>query len=376
MALPQVIDIDALLQPISEEAPAGTDPRSDSSPTSLYYRTKDARNAARSAERAAVELGGAPPEEWDTVADTAADILGSHGKDLEIAAWLIEALLRQDGFAGLRDGLKVMTGLVANFWEPCFPELDEDGVEGKVSAVAGLNGSGAVGTLIQPIRLVHITRGSQGSYSLWNYEQATDLAKVTDSNRRQERIDNGAVTMEQFMESVADTPASFFGDTQAVIVEALAALSEMSAAFDAVAGVDAPPVSALRELLEEISRSITHFAADKLAVANYGSGSEEAVADTTAEAGEAGASAGATVVVRKIEGYATREDALAELSRIAAYFRKTEPHSPMSYTLDDAVRRARMSLPELLLELVEDPSHLQRILLAAGIKPPEQSQGY
>ncbi|MCR6502762.1 type VI secretion system protein TssA [Shinella sp. CPCC 101442] len=376
MALPQVIDVDALLQPISEETPSGVDPRSDSSSTSLYYRTKDARNAARSAERAAVEIGGAPPEEWDTVADTASEILGGHGKDLEIAAWLIESLLRREGFAGLRDGLKVMTGLVTGFWESCYPELDEDGVEGKVSAVAGLNGSGAVGTLIQPIRLVSITQGSQGSFSLWNYEQATDLAKVTDSNRRQERIDNGAVTMEQFMESVADTPASFFAETQSAIVEALAALAEMSTAFDAVAGVDAPPVSALRELLEEISRSITHFAADKLAVANYSATSEEP--DPAQEGETGGASTGeTTVVVRKIEGYQSREEALAELSRIAVYFRKTEPHSPMSYTLDDAVRRARMSLPELLLELVEDPSHLQRILLAAGIKPPEPAeQGY
>jgi len=372
MALPQVIDVDALLQPISEDAPSGTDPRSDSSPTSLYYHTKDARNAARSAERATVEIGGTPPEEWDTVAETATQILGAHGKDLEIAAWLIEALLRQEGFAGLRDGLKVMTGIVAGFWETCFPELDEDGVEGKVSAVAGLNGSGAVGTLIQPIRLVPITNGSQGSFSLWNYEQATDLSKVTDSTRRQERIDNGAVTMEQFMESVADTPASFFAETQSAIIEALAALADMSTAFDAVAGMDAPPVSALRELLEEISRSITHFAADKLAVANYSADNEETGPE---EEGEAGTAAGeTTVVVRRIEGYQSREEALAELSRIAAYFRKTEPHSPMSYTLDDAVRRARMSLPELLLELVEDPSHLQRILLAAGIKPPEPAE--
>jgi type VI secretion system protein ImpA len=344
MALPQVIDIDALLQAISEEAPAGTDPRADSSPASLYYRTKDARNAARSAERAAVETGGASPEEWDTVADTAMTILTSHGKDLEIAAWLVEALLRTEGFAGLRDGMKVLAGIVNGFWETCFPELDEDGVEGKVSAVAGLNGSGAVGTLIQPIRLVPITHGSQWSFSLWNYEQATDLVKVTDSSRRQERIDNGAVTMEQFLESVADTSPAFFADTQAVIVEALAALAEMSAAFDAVAGVDAPPISALR--------------------------------DDAGQQGEAGQMAAGTVVVRKIEGYQSREEALAELTRISAYFRKTEPHSPMSYTLEDAVRRARMSLPDLLVELVEDPAHLQRILLAAGIKPPSAEQGY
>ena len=379
MALPQVVDIDALLQAISDEAPAGTDPRSDSSPTSLYYRTKDARNAARSAERAAVEIGGAPPVEWGTVAETAMEILASHGKDLEIAAWLVEALLRLEGFAGLRDGMKVITGVVAGFWESCFPELDEDGVEGKVSAVAGLNGSGAVGTLVQPIRLVPLTHGSQWSFSLWNYEQATDLSKVADAARRQERIDNGAVTMEQFMESVADTPASFFGETQAVIGEALAALADMSAAFDRVAGVDAPPVSALRELLEEISRSVGHFAADKLAAATYSATGEETAAESPAEGGEAGqpAAGGTAVAIRKTEGYQSREEALAELSRIAVYFRKTEPHSPMSYTLEDAVRRARMSLPELLVELVEDPAHLQRILLAAGIKPPEPAeQGY
>lgn len=377
MAVPQVIDIDALLQTISEESPAGTDPRADSSPTSLYYLTKDARNAARAAERAAVDISAAPPSEWGTVAKTAMEILSSHGKDLEIAAWLVEALLREEGFAGLRDGMKVIAGIVTNFWEPCFPELDEDGVEGKVSAVAGLNGSGAVGTLVQPIRLVPITDGSQWRFSFWNYEQATDLAKVTDPERRQERIDNGAVTMEQFEESVADTPPSFFSQTLATIEETLAALAEMEDAFKAVAETDAPPISALRELLEEISRSITHFAADKLALANYFAGDEEGVTEDPVDGEPAQqASTGGTTVTRKIDGYQSREEALAELSRIASYFRKTEPHSPMSYTLEDAVRRARMSLPDLLVELVEDPSHLQRILLAAGIKPPAAEAEY
>ncbi|PWE55638.1 type VI secretion system protein TssA [Metarhizobium album] len=378
MALTPVIDIDALLQPISDDAPAGTDPRADTSSSSLYYQTKDARNAARSAERAAVDLGGPPPEEWDVVAETAATILANHAKDLEIAAWFVEALLRQEGFAGLRDGFRVITGIVQNFWEPCFPELDEDGIESKVSAVAGLSGAGAVGTLIQPTRLVPLTFGSLADYSLWNFEQATDLEKITDTYKRQERIDNGAITMEQFNQSVAETPAARFGETAALIEETLAALAEMSAAFDAVAGVDAPPTSALRELLEQILGSLKHFAADKLAVSSYG----DAQAGAGEESGEAVETTGADgtvtmVQVRKIDGYASRDEALAELLRISNYFRKTEPHSPISYTLEDAVRRARLTLPELLAELAEDPSHIQRILLAAGIKPPEvESSGY
>jgi type VI secretion system protein ImpA len=375
MALPQVIDIDALLAPISEEATAGVDPRADTTSSSLYYKTKDARNAGRSAERAAVEIGGPPPDEWSVVADTAMEILSTRSKDLEIAAWLVEAALRLEGFPGLRDGLKVITGIVTNFWDACFPEIDEDGVEGKVSAIAGLSGAGAIGTLIQPIRLVPLTQGSLASYSLWNYEQANDLEKITDPARRQERIDNGAVTMAQFEQSVAETPVTYISDIVAGLEEALASLAEMDAAFDAVAGVDAPPVSALRELLQEILGAVRHFAANRLVLAV--SQQPDEVAPDVVEA-VADGQAGTTVVqVRRVEGYQTRDDALAELVRISAFFRKTEPHSPISYTIEDAVRRARLTLPELLSELAEDPAHIQRILLAAGIRPTEPaSSGY
>ena len=375
MSQGQVIDIDAILSPISDEAPAGTDPRNDTSSTSLYYRAKDARNAARSAERSSVEIGGPPPEEWHEVAETAYEIFTSQGKDLEVSAWLVEAALRVAGFAGLRDALKVVTGIVRDHWDTCYPELDEDGVESKVSAIAGLSGSGAVGTLIQPTRLVMLTEGSLASYSYWNYEQASELERTLDPARKQERIDNGAITMEQFLQSVAETPASNFVDTVEVLEETLAALAEMSAAFDAVIGMDSPSISALRELLEEILGAVRHFAGDKLQAADDGSLSGQDEDYVEVAEGEPGGD-GETVQVRRVDGYLSREDALAEMMRISRFFRKTEPHSPISYTLEDAVRRARLTLPELLAELAEDPSHIQRILLAAGIKPPEVQSEY
>lgn len=367
MSAPATIDIDALLAPVSEESAAGSDPRSDTSPNSLYYRAKDARNAGRSAERASTELGGPPPPEWDTVVDTSQDILIQLSKDLEVASWLVEGLLRVEGFAGLRDGLKVLTGFASRYWETCFPELDDDGVEGKVTSVAGLNGAGAVGTLIQPIRLTSITRGSSASFSYWNYEQALDLEKITDTNKRQDRIKNGAVPMDLFMQSVSETPALEFRAIVEMIDECLAALSDMDKAFDAVAGGDAPPVSALRDMLQQVNGAIRHFAADKLAMAEIVAPAEESTAELTVS--EDG---GTTVtVVRKIDGYASRDEALAELMKIASYFRKTEPHSPISYTIEDAVRRSRMTLPDLLIELAEDPALVKRILLAAGIKDGE-----
>lgn len=362
----QVIDVEQLLLPISDEVPAGTDPRADTTSSSLYYRTKDARNAARSAERASVEIGSPPPEEWDVVLETSVEILANHAKDLEVASWLVEALVRRQGFSGLRDGLQVLTGIAENFWEACFPELDEDGVEGKLTSVSGLSGSGAVGTLIQPVRLTPLTHGSMAAYSLWSYEQATELEKISDAARKAARISAGAVTMEQFAQSVAETPATEFATTVKLVDGCLAALAKMSAAFDAVAGVDSPPISALRELLEEINSAVRHFAADKLASVAYVASSEDEEEADGAEPAAGGT--GAPSAAPRVEGYSSRDEALSDLIRIAAYFRKTEPQSPTSYTLEEAVRRARMTLQEMLVELSEDPAQVQRILRAAGIR--------
>lgn len=68
---------------------------------------------------------------------------------------------------------------------------------------------------------------------------------------------------------------------------------------------------------------------------------------------------------------AGRGDVLRELSRIADFFRRTEPHSPLAYTLDEAVRRGRMSLPDLLVELVPDVAVRNAMLGSLGIKRPE-----
>jgi len=114
--LPEGFDLAALLAPITEEAPAGTDLRKDYSPNSLYFRLRDARAEARDAERAADARseGDAGPVEtappipplakWRIVRELSSEALAAHSKDLEIAAWLTEALLRSDGLIGLAAG--------------------------------------------------------------------------------------------------------------------------------------------------------------------------------------------------------------------------------------------------------------------------------
>ncbi|HRJ61982.1 MAG TPA: type VI secretion system protein TssA, partial [Azospirillaceae bacterium] len=84
---------------------------------------------------------------------------------------------------------------------------------------------------------------------------------------------------------------------------------------------------------------------------------------------------GAAIQVKVGSGViASREDAFRALLQIADFFRKTEPHSPISYTLEEAVRRGRMTLAELLEELITDESARKHFLVASGVRPPEPKQ--
>src|SRR5262249_21846480 len=125
-----VLDLAKLLAPIPGDKPTGADLRADASPGSPYYAVKDARTAARTAERQLVVAGdnGAPPPDWKPVLLHGSKALAEKTKDLEVAAYLIEALVRLHGFAGLRDGFRLARELVEQFWDSLYPTPDEEGL--------------------------------------------------------------------------------------------------------------------------------------------------------------------------------------------------------------------------------------------------------
>ena len=372
MASPSTLDIEQLLAPIEGDNPAGIDLREDVSPTSDYYQVKDARSAARAAERsleADDEPGAALPEEWRTILKTAPDLIQNKAKDLELTSWLIEALLRAHGYAGLRDGFKLATGLVENFWDGLYPLEDEDGVETKVAPLSGLNGEGADGTLIQPIRKVLITDGASfGPFAAWHYDQAMELAKITDEEKKQARIAAGIVPMDDFEKSVAETSPAFYTELISDLEEALESFDALCTLLDDKCGHDAPSASNIRNTLRTVLDTVKFVSRDLIA----GDAPEEVMEgeEGAAVAGNgAGAPAAAGGGVQVAGQINTREDAFRQLAKVADFFRKTEPQSTISYTLDDVVRRGRLSLPELLAELIRDESTRDDFLARAGIRP-------
>ena len=365
--LPEIIDIPTLLAPIPGESPAGIDLRGDLSPTSLYTRLRDALAEARAAEREAEVEDAATvvvPPQWRAIRDLATEAISQHSKDLEIAAWLAEALLRSDQLRGLGAGLKLMTGLVEQYWDDLFPLADEDGAATRVVSVANLNGLSRDGTLVQPLRRIALfTRADGEPLQFWQYEQSISLAGIVDTTRRQQRIDAGVIpyeTLEAEAQAASTSRFAALAQDATIAAQAWRALSD---ALDARAGANGPPTSRVRDLLDQISNVAAKFA-----------GPYEVADDAIASpAGEPALPlpdepiAAATVISGAIN---SRAEALRSLAAIAAYFRRTEPLSPLAYTLEEVVRRAGMTWPQLLEEIIPDPAARAVVLTSLGIRPP------
>jgi type VI secretion system protein ImpA len=366
--MPEGFDLDALLAPIAGEAAAGTDLREDASPQSLYYRLRDARADARAAERAmeAEDEAAAVPPQWRTIRQLGIEAIGQHSKDLEIAAWLTEALLRCDGLVGFIAGVRLMRGLVDTFWDDLFPLPDEDGIVTRVGPLAGLNGVSGEGTLSQPLRRLPLfVRADGAEMQLWQFQQSAELAAIVDPERRQQRIAAGVIPFDTAEAEARAAGAAHFtalSEQAAAAVDAWRALGE---ALDGRAGADAPPTSRVQEIIEQLAGIAARYAAPEGA-ASAEPRAVEASAGGVESAAVAPALPGSTVSAT----LASREDALRSLAAIADFFRRTEPLSPLSYTLQEAVRRARMSWPELLEEIVPDTGLRGQILTSLGIRPP------
>ena len=358
MASPSIIDVDELLQPISEDAPQGSDIREDPSPTSVYYQIKDARNAARAAERASMfdpDQAANVLSEWRPILDLAPTILKDHAKDLEVASWYIEALIRFQGFAGLRDGMALAKGLVDQYWENLFPEPDEDGIETKVAPLAGLNGDSGEGTLLAPIRNAEITADtSMGAFSYWQYQQARDNSKITDPDTRQEKEESLGCSLDQVEAAIAESSAAFYTNLVEDLDQALNDFKAMNDTLRGHCGHDAPPFTLIAETLEEVLRSVRFAAKDKLVVDEP---MEESTEQAPGEESGGAAVPAARVAVAGTTGpIASREDALKRLEEVAKFFKTTEPHTPLVTGIERLVRWGRMPMHELIQELVPDPT--------------------
>jgi type VI secretion system protein ImpA len=373
-------DFERLLAPVSADMPTGIDLRkAERSISQSFFDVRDARNKASKAEKMIREFNMLTEEEkdlehahpeppnWDRVKTLAIELLATQSKDLWVASWLIEALAREDGFAGVRDGYQLVRELCERYWDTVHPRPGEgEDLRQTLSQLAGLNGEGSDGTLVAPICRIPITRNSAGEgYTSADYLDAADLANK-DPMIRNKRVAQGVPTLEIFERAVNETPAPFYVALVADIAGAINEFKQLTVFLDDRCGKSAdgyslsPPSSNISNVLDDCLSRVKHVGKAKLPANVLG--------DESRTDGKAVATS--DTVSSSVQD---REEAFRALLRVADFFRRTEPHSPVSYALEQAVRWGRMPLPELMAELVTDESARRQIFLRTGIdlKPKE-----
>ncbi|WP_299594483.1 type VI secretion system protein TssA [uncultured Microbulbifer sp.] len=373
MAFANVIDVDALLAEIDADSPQGADIREDRSPTSDYYTIKDARNSARAAERSAMfdDSDSDLLAPWRDVASTAEKILRNTSKDLEVASWYTEALIRLHGFPGLRDGMLLMQGLVERYWDGLYPEPDEDGLETKVAPLTGLNGDGADGTLLMPIRSADITpEGDFGGFSFFQYQQARDADKIADDDAKLARLETLGYNIGEFDQCARSAAPQWAQDLVNTLDDTLASFKAITESLRTQCGQDAPPSTNISSLLDEVLRTVRFIYKEPLE-------SLSAVEETPVSSGEPESSvsaadlAGAVIqpsIAVPTGAITSREDALQLLEKAARYFRTYEPHTPLAPGLERLLSWGRMTVAELMSELLPDDQSRAMYSQLTGVK--------
>lgn len=372
-----ILDLEALLAPFETGDGAGEDPRAEDSASPLFHRLKDAQKDARDEERRRDTDPGAeasPPQEWREVVRLGTDILTTRGKDLEVAGFMVQGLVRLYGMAGLAAGIQLLDGMVDRYWTTAYPAPEDDLTwdeqqEYRGDLIGGLSGKDGDGTIMQPLRTLALFRrpdGTPATLHLWG--QAEAVEKITDSEKREELQAKGMPGIGTLTgEGRAD--AATLRRIGLGARHAREAWQALGGKLDELLGRNAPSMRRVAEVLgriEEVAGAI-------LGPLEEHSGGTEDNIDGSADVEEGGAAlvagtgggAGPGSGGRAIR---TRDDVIRQIEEAAEWFRRMEPHSPLAFTLTDAARRARLPLPALLEEVLPDAEARRAMLTALGIR--------
>ncbi len=239
-----------ILKPIPGDNPGGQNLRY----APVYEKIKEAR-------REDDELNQGAWQHERKLADNsqviklAEEALATQSKDLQLAAWLTEGLLKKMGFGGLDEGLRICTGLVATFWDNLYPELDEGDAENRA---ANLDWVGS--KLDHPLKNCGLCREG---FNFYQYKESRligyeDEAKTKEQKAAREKsLKEGKLAPEIFDKSFAETPKAFYLQSEKQLDSSLAAIEQLHQVCDEKFGAAAPSFNKLQDALTQV-RHVVH----------------------------------------------------------------------------------------------------------------------
>jgi len=343
-----------LLQPITPDKPCGesledTELLASFDTYRLFGQSRPLDAPAEPTEKRIPK----PPEspEWVEIRDKASEAL-KKSKDLRLLAHLGTALLRTDGVPGFAAALIVASQWLESNWTQTYPLVDEDAILRRNA----LNCFADPMAVVDGLRRIPLVRSRQhGTFSLRDIDIATHQMQPGDGDAQ--------VDENQLRAAFESMPLAALTLLYDSVTGSVAALQKIDATMRESAGSEATPSF---DLLSAQLAKMGQALRAQLALRPDSAVSAAAALDSGADSGAGGGPAISGVVK-------SRQDAIRALDAVSAFFRQTEPSSPIPMFLERAKRLVSKDFLEVLADIA--PEAVAQARAAGGLKQSEEPKG-
>jgi type VI secretion system protein ImpA len=348
---------EGLLNPIPGDNPSGKTLRYDP----VYDKIREARR----------EEDVLPQGEWSRevkkadfplVIKLTSEALATKSKDLQLAAWLTEAVMFRDHIAGLREGLDLLRGFMETFWDTLHPEIDDGDLEFRAGPLGWVGSKLDAGVRRLPLTKSKLDFIKYQESRRVGYE--ADAASEEKAAARATAIAEKKCTAEEFDEAVRATGDAYYEKLAGNLTAVLESLQSLETLSDEKFGREAPSYASLRTALEELQDFVRQY---HKPVEEVTEDPVEAPAENAVEDSAAAAASGAPAAKKKpvTAEPADREDALQRLAIVAHFLRHESPVNPVPYLLLRALRWGELRAAGATLNpaLLEAPPTEKRTLI-------------
>jgi type VI secretion system protein ImpA len=244
------IDLDSILTPILGDNPAGE---------SLKYQPvyDEIREARRADDTLGMEdswEGDIKTSDWHKVVELTTEVLTHRSKDIQVAVWLLEALVQTEGFSGYVAGSQVLNGILSKFWDCAYPEIEDDDLDYRIGPLEFLNNK-----LSFLLMQVAITDPSVSpGYSMLDWQESRRIVAASASERLA-LVAEGKVPVEELESAATKSSLSFYDTLLEVLKSGQEEFERLDEIVDLKFGKEAPRLSEIRKSLEENVKQVTRL---------------------------------------------------------------------------------------------------------------------
>ncbi|MBK1718451.1 type VI secretion protein [Thiocystis violacea] len=344
-----MIDIQDLLREVSPDAPCGDDLEYDPDFGALERAAQ-----GKPEQQFGSTIVPAEDPEWPEVQRLAIGLLG-RTKDLRIAALLTRALVRTQGWSGVRDGLALIEGLLGRYWQELHPRLDPDEDMDPTLRINAIFSLSDPSTMLDALRNAPLVSSrALGIFSLRDLQIAANELPVPPESPIPDANLIEAAFQEVALEDLRATAEAI--DQSLKLITAIDTLL-----MERLGATQAPDLGRLIELVRTARKAIGPPLVKRTGIPLE---SEDALGDQATAATQDFASA---VSPGDLSAINNRDDVVRALDLLCDYYRRQEPSSPIPLLL----QRAKRLVPKDFLEILEDlaPDGLPQAQRLRGSEP-------